>query len=1063
GHANSMEGEIVRTLNELYLGQPWHPVSHPQSITAGQQQALDKARDAVRRFGAPPEGLIGSGALEELRVLSDHAGENATVAPLDFDNINSLSLPDGGFKPVPLDTLGGDAGRRIVERFHDMMLPQSGCRARIESEGPRKLYTDPALRNPKLHVPDKVALASRATFAGLHVDGGKPIAVAEVDLADAFYTMLLPPKFRRYFALPGCRAGMLGLESTMDGRRLVGTDLAHPCFRRPPMGCSFSLWICQTMLEGMALQVPQLPLANRFVDRRPVPQVSEGVIHTEYVDTAISLSTNLETAAAAASAVDSNLRAAGPPTQGVECSLGAVALGWQFDEKFPIIGLNPALRWKLRLAFLELCQRGRTARLWPSCLREFRWCASLGAFCFRDAGAAFDSTLTMVDSSRWGVGVTQKKSSASVALELSKYNERWRFSTHQESEVSHRPHAFKSATSANPSTPESIITIDCSGNPKAPIKEPLEVPVEEPVKESAVKGVHAEEEMFNDIEEEEEFPEIPYDVRARGTCRAWAMLRRRQIPAASAPPLAAPALGAGTEGLLARAGPTSGPRPASKRRRAGPPTGRASATAAASSAGPWELAAEPLDRPGRASRRRARHPQGVSWRGRNQRSFLALKAVGDRTALDYQVRYQAFLTWLANAGLSVATVTDLEEALLQYFNQQYFDGHDSPDGPKLVAAVAHFRLDLAPKLANLPRVLRALKGWKTLAPPRARLPLPWPVVALVADWMVANGFLAAARATVLTFALYLRPSETLSSRVKSVARPVRASPRHLSKYSILLLPAELEARSKTKDSDISILLDNPEPSWVDQMLDRLVEGRAVDAPLFPLDMRSWARAFQQAGAALGLGALGPPVLHQLRHGGASHEMLPNAREFGDIKKRGRWEADRSLKRHAKGPRLRRDYWKHPMQNLSSWAHLSDSKVYLEIFSGSGNWPRALRRSMASRLAQRVFELDVDHEPIFGDLSRRRAQGAVRGWLRGGLLQGVWLGMPCSSWSRARNRPNGPPALRDATHVLGLPNLSSGDSLKVETGNRLSQFTFSLFLERARRGVPAAIENPSTSR
>eukprot|EP00959_Pyramimonas_sp_CCMP1952_P393479 8244667-Pyramimonas_sp.AAC.1 len=86
----------------------------------------------------------------------------------------------------------------------------------------------------------------------------------------------------------------------------------------------------------------------------------------------------------------------------------------------------------------------------------------------------------MVDSSRWGVGVTQKKSSASVALELSKYNERWRFSTHQESEVSHRPHAFKSATSANPSTPESIITIDCSGNPKAPIKEPLEVPVEEP-------------------------------------------------------------------------------------------------------------------------------------------------------------------------------------------------------------------------------------------------------------------------------------------------------------------------------------------------------------------------------------------------------------------------------------------------------------------------------------------------------------------------------------------------------------------------------------------------------
>eukprot|EP00959_Pyramimonas_sp_CCMP1952_P082970 1734045-Pyramimonas_sp.AAC.1 len=112
------------------------------------------------------------------------------------------------------------------------------------------------------------------------------------------------------------------------------------------------------MLEGMALKVPQLSLASRVVDRRPVPQVSWGVIHAEYVDNAISLSTSLETAAAAASAVDSNLRAAGLPTHGVECSFGAVALGWQFDEKLPIIGLNPALRWKLRLAFLELCRRG---------------------------------------------------------------------------------------------------------------------------------------------------------------------------------------------------------------------------------------------------------------------------------------------------------------------------------------------------------------------------------------------------------------------------------------------------------------------------------------------------------------------------------------------------------------------------------------------------------------------------------------------------------------------------------------------------------------------------------
>ncbi|CAK0877157.1 unnamed protein product, partial [Prorocentrum cordatum] len=1051
GHADSVEGEIIRTLNELYLGQPSPPVGHPQPITAGQQRALDNARNAVRRFDAPPEGLTGSGALEEPRVLSDYAGESATVAPLDFDNINSLSLSDEGFKPVPLDTLGGGAGRRIVERFHEMMLPQSEGRARIESEGPRKLYTDPALRDPKLHksvklrlildgrhaplhfqVPDKVALASGATFAGLHLDGGKPIAVAEVDLADAFYTMMLPPEFRKYFALPGCRAGLLGLEGTTDGRPLAGTDLVYPCFRCLPMGCSFSQWTCQTTLEGMALKGPQLPLANRFLDRRPVPQASEGVIHTEY-----------------------------------------------FDEKFPIIGLNPALRWKLRLAFLEL----------------------LVAFCSRDAGAAFDSTRTMVDSSRWGVGVTQKRLSAQVALELSKYNERWRFSPHQESEVSHRSHAFKSATSASPFIPESVISLDCSENPKAPIKEPLEAPIEEPVKESVVEGVHVEEERFNDIEEDEEVPEIPYDVWASGwipvVSRRWSRSEHQVVLEARGMVVAARhvlrrissfnrchlCLGDCLGAILAA---TKG-RPS--RREMGRVRRQLTALSLASGAAFfWNWVPSERNSADRASRslpgswpdigpppgleEEARWPPDWASLLDGSREFSEARGAGRRaagppragkppagetspgselagTAVDYQARYQDFLTWAANAGLSVATVTDLEEALLQYLNQQYFDGHDSPDGPKVAAAVAHFRLDLAPKLANLPRVLRALKGWKILAPPRARLPLPWPVVALVADWMAANGFLAAARATALTFVLYLRPSETLSLRVKSVARPVRAGPRHLSKYSILLFPAELEARSKTKDYDISILLDNPDFSWVDQMLDRLVEGRAIDAPLFPLDMRSWVRAFQQAGVALGLDALGPPVLFQLRHGGASHEMLTNAREFGDIKKRGRWEADRSLKRYAKGGRVQEQ-----LQPLRP--------VYLEIFSGSGNWSRALRRSLASRLAPRVFELDVDHEPVLGDLSRRRAQRTVRGWLRGGLLQGVWLGMPCSSRSRARNRPSGPPALRDAPHVLALPNLSSSDSLKVETGNRLSQFSFSLFLECARRGVPSAIENPSTS-
>ena len=187
---------------------------------------LASIEEAARRFGAPPTDLDGPGALEELRVHGDYAGDSCTIAPLGFDNVNSISLPPVGSCPVPVEQVGGGAGRYIAERLSSMVLPSALGRARIRDEGPRRLYTDPALRSPRLYkallgllmernlldfytgsvcsvgvffvrkknnrlrlildgrraslhfsAPDKVNLATGATFAGLHVDSGRPIAV----------------------------------------------------------------------------------------------------------------------------------------------------------------------------------------------------------------------------------------------------------------------------------------------------------------------------------------------------------------------------------------------------------------------------------------------------------------------------------------------------------------------------------------------------------------------------------------------------------------------------------------------------------------------------------------------------------------------------------------------------------------------------------------------------------------------------------------------------------------------------------------------------------------------
>ena len=110
----------------------------------------------------------------------------------------------------------------------------------------------------------------------------------------------------------------------------------------------------------------------------------------------------------------------------------------------------------------------------------------------------------------------------------------------------------------------------------------------------------------------------------------------------------------------------------------------------------------------------------------------------------------------------------------------------------------------------------------------------------------------------------------------------------------------------------------------------------------------------------------------------------------------------------------------------------------------------------------VFTLDLRGAPHL-DLCRRRLQQQVRGRVNNGLAAAIWLGVPCNSWSRARDRPGGPPRLRTDTEVMGLSSLVPGDLEKVRTGNILMRFAVSLIHVCIDVGVPVAVENPHMSR
>ena len=112
------------------------------------------------------------------------------------------------------------------------------------------------------------------------------------------------------------------------------------------------------------------------------------------------------------------------------------------------------------------------------------------------------------------------------------------------------------------------------------------------------------------------------------------------------------------------------------------------------------------------------------------------------------------------------------------------------------------------------------------------------------------------------------------------------------------------------------------------------------------------------------------------------------------------------------------------------------RVYLELFAGVGHVSKFLHKK-----GYAVITVDIIHGPEF-DVLNKSVFNTIVGWIKSGAVAGVWLGTPCASWSRARH---GPPlsswcAIRDNTHLFGLPNLNPRDQDKIRIGNATMNFT-----------------------
>ena len=147
----------------------------------------------------------------------------------------------------------------------------------------------------------------------------------------------------------------------------------------------------------------------------------------------------------------------------------------------------------------------------------------------------------------------------------------------------------------------------------------------------------------------------------------------------------------------------------------------------------------------------------------------------------------------------------------------------------------------------------------------------------------------------------------------------------------------------------------------------------------------------------------------------------------------------------------------PMKALDPQRSLTVA-VFLEIFCGCAR----LGRSVANICGWPVLLWDIAFGSDY-DLTKRRNQQLIIHWISSGQIRGGHLGTPCNSYSRARDRPGGPPRLRSDQQPLGLPNLRPGDQEKVRIGNVVMRFSCRVLHLARRLRLPFTLENPQRSR
>lgn len=338
-HVQRAVNKAVTALNSLYTGGGFvhyvEPVDDLRFINVqSQREALANIIKQVKRCGAPPLDLHGTGALQALRAASSPYQDSAGIGDVVPMKLGCLSIPSMKGSGVEIERhLDGAAGACIREPSSMMLQDAANWGIFSEEAAKIKTYNDPMLRNktffleflrkldgagilsychgPRGRVgafcvskklkeiegimverqrlildcrrvnllfrsPPVTELGSLPAVGDMHIPEGEQLFISGGDIKDCFYACKLPQELQEYFALSFDvslrEAVSIGGEDILDLFPNLDLDaLISPCLNVLPMGFSWSFYLVQSLHVQACIKSAEGTSEDIVLDARPAP------------------------------------------------------------------------------------------------------------------------------------------------------------------------------------------------------------------------------------------------------------------------------------------------------------------------------------------------------------------------------------------------------------------------------------------------------------------------------------------------------------------------------------------------------------------------------------------------------------------------------------------------------------------------------------------------------------------------------------------------------------------------------------------------------------------------